>query len=67
MNRNADIGMIGLGVMGRNLALNFADKGFSVAGYDTDSAKVDALNKESAEHSVQGFNSMKELWVLPLY
>ena len=31
-----EIGMIGLGVMGRNLLLNMADHGFSVAGYDKD-------------------------------
>ena len=30
------IGMVGLGVMGRNLVLNMADHGFSVAGYDKD-------------------------------
>ena len=28
------IGMVGLGVMGRNFVLNMADHGFSVAGYD---------------------------------
>src|SRR5690606_33994746 len=28
------IGMMGLGVMGANLARNLASKGFSVAGYD---------------------------------
>jgi len=38
------IGMIGLGVMGRNLSLNMADHGFSVAGYDKDPGKVEALN-----------------------
>ena len=30
----ADIAVVGLGVMGRNLALNFADRGFTVATYD---------------------------------
>ncbi len=30
----ADVGMIGLGVMGRNLALNMADHGFRVVVYD---------------------------------
>ncbi|WP_319530677.1 NADP-dependent phosphogluconate dehydrogenase [uncultured Cohaesibacter sp.] len=30
----ADIAIVGLGVMGRNLALNFADHGFRVAVYD---------------------------------
>ena len=28
------IGVIGLGVMGRNLALNLANQGYAVAGYD---------------------------------
>jgi 6-phosphogluconate dehydrogenase len=34
-----DIGVIGLGVMGRNLALNIERNGFSVAGFDTDGEK----------------------------
>ncbi len=41
------IGLIGLGVIGRNLSLNMADHGFWVAGYDEDSGKVEALNLES--------------------
>lgn len=41
-----DIGVVGLGVMGRNLALNMADHGFSVAGFDTDPAKADVFEKE---------------------
>jgi 6-phosphogluconate dehydrogenase len=41
-----EIGMVGPGVMGRNLLLNMADNGFSVAGYDNDQAKVEALKKE---------------------
>ena len=32
--KELDIGIIGLGVMGQNLALNIADKGFTVAGWD---------------------------------
>ncbi|NIJ52135.1 NADP-dependent phosphogluconate dehydrogenase [Dyadobacter arcticus] len=38
-----DFGMIGLGVMGRNLLLNMADHGFSVIGFDKDEAKNVAL------------------------
>ncbi len=49
-----EIGMIGLGVMGRNLLLNMADHGFSVAGYDKDAAKVGALRHESEERDVRG-------------
>ncbi len=38
-----DFGMIGLGVMGRNLLLNMADHGFSVIGFDKDTTKNNAL------------------------
>jgi hypothetical protein len=41
-----EIGMVGLGVMGRNLVLNMADHGFTVAGYDKDPDKVEALPAE---------------------
>jgi 6-phosphogluconate dehydrogenase len=34
-----DIGLIGLGVMGENLALNFERNGHAVAGFDVDEAK----------------------------
>jgi 6-phosphogluconate dehydrogenase len=34
-----DIGIVGLGVMGSNLALNMERNGFRVAGYDLDAAK----------------------------
>jgi len=42
-NNLFDFGMIGLGVMGRNLLLNMADHGFSVIGFDKDEAKNSAL------------------------
>ena len=45
---NRELGMIGLGVMGRNMLLNMADHGFPVAGYDNDPTKVAALRDESA-------------------
>lgn len=35
-----DIGIIGLGVMGRNLLLNMRDHGFSVIGHDVDKNKL---------------------------
>ena len=37
----ADIGLIGLAVMGRNLVLNMADHGFTVAVYNRTVSKVD--------------------------
>ncbi|KAA6438598.1 NADP-dependent phosphogluconate dehydrogenase [Dyadobacter flavalbus] len=42
-NNLFDFGMIGLGVMGRNLLLNMADHGFSVIGFDKDAVKNAAL------------------------
>ena len=36
------IGMVGLGVMGANLARNFARNGYSVAGYDLAEAEGEA-------------------------
>ncbi len=37
------IGVVGLGVMGHNLALNMERNGFPVAGYDLDAAKMAAF------------------------
>jgi 6-phosphogluconate dehydrogenase len=58
---NYEIGMIGLGVMGRNLALNIADKGFPVAGYDTDQKQVEALNREAEGRPAIGVITVDEL------
>jgi 6-phosphogluconate dehydrogenase len=61
MNSLCDIGMIGLGVMGRNLALNIADHGFAVAGYNRHLDKVDLLEQEAEGRSVVGARSEGEL------
>jgi 6-phosphogluconate dehydrogenase len=37
------IGVVGLGVMGGNLALNIESRGFAVAGYDLDAVKTEAF------------------------
>lgn len=55
-----DIGMVGLGVMGRNVMLNMADHGFSVAGYDKDLATVEALRQESTERDVRDAANIQE-------
>jgi len=59
-----EIGMVGLGVMGRNLVLNMAEHGFSVAGYDKDAAQVEALRQESKERDVRGAVDIKEFIAL---
>ena len=55
-----ELGMVGLGVMGRNLVLNFADHGFPVSGFDKDVSKVSALNSEGAGKMIKGVNSLQE-------
>lgn len=55
-----DIGMVGLGVMGRNLLLNMADHGYSVAGFDKDMDKVHALRKEAEHRDVRGAENLEE-------
>ena len=48
MTKQNDIGIIGLGVMGCNLAINIAQHGFNAAGFDIDEQKVDACSKTSS-------------------
>jgi 6-phosphogluconate dehydrogenase len=56
-----DFGMVGLGVMGRNLLLNIADNGFSVIGLDTDPVKTTVLETEAvAGTQVKGTVSAPE-------
>ena len=54
------MGMVGLGVMGRNLALNMEEKGFSVAAYDAWPDPVDRFVKEAAGKDVAGFKDIGE-------
>ena len=42
------MGVVGLGVMGANLARNIEDKGFPVVGYDVDAAKAKAFPLKAA-------------------
>jgi 6-phosphogluconate dehydrogenase len=55
-----EIGMVGLGVMGRNLLLNMAEHGYSVAGYDKDVTKVAALRQETEQRDIRGAESVSE-------
>jgi 6-phosphogluconate dehydrogenase len=59
-NKEYDIGMIGLGVMGRNLVLNMSDHDFSVAGYDRDASKVNSLRSESGGAKVKGIEDLAD-------
>ncbi|KAA5542347.1 NADP-dependent phosphogluconate dehydrogenase [Adhaeribacter rhizoryzae] len=56
-----DFGIVGLGVMGRNLLLNMADHDFAVIGLDLDPVKAAALEKENDQgRTVKGTTSAEE-------
>ncbi|MEM7335017.1 MAG: decarboxylating NADP(+)-dependent phosphogluconate dehydrogenase [Chloroflexota bacterium] len=58
----ADIGLIGLAVMGQNLVLNMNDHGFTVAVYNRTTSKVDRfLENEAQGTAVIGTHSLEEL------
>jgi len=58
----ADIGLIGLAVMGQNLALNMADHGFTVAVYNrTASVTDDYLAGAARGATITGSHSLEEL------
>ncbi|MDO8834232.1 MAG: NADP-dependent phosphogluconate dehydrogenase [Vicinamibacterales bacterium] len=59
------IGVVGLGVMGSNLARNMARNGFPVVGYDLDAAKTQAfLDGPAAGQSIGGASSPADLMSL---
>jgi 6-phosphogluconate dehydrogenase len=58
----ADIGLIGLAVMGQNLVLNMDDHGFTVAVYNRTVAKVDDFLAQGARGTkIMGAHSLPEL------
>ncbi|NNC76007.1 MAG: decarboxylating NADP(+)-dependent phosphogluconate dehydrogenase, partial [Acidimicrobiia bacterium] len=62
MSGSADIGVIGLAVMGRNLIMNMNDHGFTVAAYNRTTERVDEfLAGEADGSSVVGVHSLEEL------
>jgi 6-phosphogluconate dehydrogenase len=58
----ADIGLIGLAVMGRNLILNLDEHGYTVAAFNRTTSRVDEfLTGEAAGTRVLGAHSLDEL------
>ena len=56
-----DIGLIGLSVMGRSLALNMADHGFRVAGYNRSPEVTQKVMEEYPHPNLTPFFSLPEL------
>ncbi|MDZ7373341.1 MAG: decarboxylating NADP(+)-dependent phosphogluconate dehydrogenase [candidate division KSB1 bacterium] len=62
MDGKMDIGLIGLAVMGENLALNIESKGFGVAVYNRTVEKVDKFVEGRGKgKNIQGCHSIEEL------
>ena len=58
----ADIGLVGLAVMGENLILNMESKGFTVACYNRTVEKVDKfINGRAKGKNIIGCHSPEEL------
>ncbi|MBR2571766.1 MAG: NADP-dependent phosphogluconate dehydrogenase, partial [Clostridia bacterium] len=62
MAKLADIGLIGLAVMGENLVMNMESKGFTVAVFNRTVSKVDAFVEGRAKgKNILGAHSIEEL------
>ncbi len=55
---SADIGLIGLAVMGQNLALNLADHGFRVAVFNRTTSRTSAFVAEHPEATMSGYSDL---------
>ena len=60
--KKADIGLIGLAVMGENLVMNMESKGFTVAVYNRTVEKVTRFVEGRARgRNIRGCKSVEEL------
>ena len=60
MSARADLGLIGLAVMGQNLVLNMDDHGYTVAVYNRTTATVDEFLRVFDGYSI-GSNDLTQL------
>lgn len=61
LNKSLDIGIIGLSVMGRSLALNMADHGFKVGGYNRSAAVTQQVIKDHPHENLTPYYELKDL------
>ena len=57
---NSDIGLIGLAVMGQNLALNIADHGFHISVFNRTFAKTEQFLQNNNHPNLDGFENLKD-------
>ncbi len=55
-----EIGIIGLGVMGKNIALNLSDKGVDIKGFNDSKEKLDEIKKEFSG-VFEGYSNINDL------
>jgi 6-phosphogluconate dehydrogenase len=60
MSQQANFGMIGLGVMGRSLALNIADHGYSVAVWNLEGDATEKFVAANPDKKVVGTKTLEE-------
>ncbi len=60
MANTAQFGVVGLGVMGQNLALNIADHGHSVAVWNLEPEWVDRFVKANPAQKIAGTKTLEE-------
>ncbi|MBB6454490.1 6-phosphogluconate dehydrogenase [Salirhabdus euzebyi] len=54
------IGVVGVGVMGKSVALNFESKGYSVSVYDISAEKINEILEENKEKNLVGTSNIEE-------
>ena len=54
-----EIGLVGLGVMGKNIALNLSEKGVTIKSFNDSKEKLDNIKKEFSNEFI-GYTSLKE-------
>jgi 6-phosphogluconate dehydrogenase len=58
--KKQEVGVIGLAVMGKNLALNIADHGFSVSVYNRSAGKIDEIMSEADGKDIYGAYTLED-------
>ena len=61
MNKQLDIGIIGLAVMGRSLALNLADHGFKVGGFNRNHTVTEQVSRQHPHANLTYFATLPEM------
>ena len=56
-----NIGLVGIGVMGSNLALNMSDNSINVKVYNKSEEKINTLINKDLNNNIEGYTSLKTL------